>query len=74
MSDDGYNAWLAEKLKDTDAITKAIQQGVLNAVHEHIRAGQPMCGWEDGKVVWRPAEEVLRMIEQANQQEHRPAS
>jgi hypothetical protein len=63
MSDGSYNAWLAEKLKDTEAITRAIQKGVLNAVHEHIRAGQPMCSWQDGKVVWLPAEEVLRIIE-----------
>ncbi len=53
---------LAERLKDLAAITKAIQRGVREAVLAHARAGHPVAGWRDGKVVWVPPEEILRTL------------
>jgi hypothetical protein len=50
---------LAEKLKDTAAITAAIQRAVREALLAHARAGFPVAGWQDGKVVWIPHEEIL---------------
>jgi hypothetical protein len=50
---------LAEKLKDTDAITAAVQRAAREAVLAHARAGFPVAGWQNGKVVWIPPEEIL---------------
>jgi hypothetical protein len=56
------NSRLAEKLRDTAAITQAIQRGVREALLMHARAGNPVAGWRDGKVVWVPPEEILQSL------------
>lgn len=56
------SAEIAEKLKDRAAITKAIQRGIREAVLAHARAGHPVAGWRDGKVVWVSPEEILRTL------------
>jgi hypothetical protein len=56
------NILLAEKLRDRAAVAKAIQRGVREAVLAHARAGRPVAGWRDGKVVWVPPEEILRSL------------
>ena len=36
------------------ALVKAVQKALL----EHKRAGNPIAVWQDGEVVWIPAEEI----------------
>jgi hypothetical protein len=50
---------VAERLADQAAITAAIQRAVWEAILAHARAGNPVAGWKDGKVVWVQPEEIL---------------
>ena len=45
----------ADGRKIDAALAKAIRQAVL----EHKRAGNPIAVWQDGRVVWIPAEEIV---------------
>ena len=58
MSEPGQPT-LAERLADRKAIAAAIQRAVHEAVLTHARAGNPVAGWRDGKVVWVQPEEIL---------------
>lgn len=40
-------------------IDKAIEQADREALLEHARAGRSVPIWEDGKIVWKPAAQVL---------------
>ena len=54
--DDNQLARLAaEKL----AIEAAMRQAVNDAVIAHQRLGLPMVEWQDGKVVWVPADQLI---------------
>lgn len=53
---------VAERLKGREAITAAVQRAVREAVLAHARAGNPVAGWEDGKVVWLQPDEVFRRL------------
>lgn len=48
----------AELEEEDEAILKATQEGVDQALLEHKRAGNPICTLEDGKVKWIPPEEI----------------
>lgn len=42
-----------ERLLNDDAlITSALRKGVRDALRQHRLAGNPICEWRDGKVVW----------------------
>ena len=44
-----------------DAVTplhNAIKEAVREAILDHKRAGNPIASWQDGKVVWIPADEI----------------
>jgi len=51
------------------ALAKAIRQAVL----EHKRAGNPIAVWQDGRVVWIPAEEIVIHDEPAAERNDRPS-
>jgi hypothetical protein len=53
---------IAELFADDALVTAAIQRGAREAVSKHAQAGQPVAIWQDGKVVWIPAEEVLARL------------
>jgi hypothetical protein len=53
---------IAELFADDALITAAIQRGVREAVLKHAQAGQAVPTWQDGKVVWIPAEEILARL------------
>ncbi len=40
------------------AVEAAVKLAVRDALVQHKRAGNPICTWRDGKVVWIPAEEI----------------
>ncbi|TET34118.1 MAG: hypothetical protein E3J72_15205 [Planctomycetota bacterium] len=57
--------------KDIDAIMKdgklvdaALAAGVREALIRHIKAGEPVVEWKDGKTVWLPPEEIKKRIEE----------
>jgi hypothetical protein len=50
---------ISEVLADDTLVNEGIGQAVREAVLKHARAGQPVATWQDGKVVWIPADDVL---------------
>ena len=42
---------VAEKLQDTQGILAALRRAARDAILQHIRAGQKIVVWKDGKVV-----------------------
>lgn len=48
----------AEFLAEAEAVEAAVQQAVKDALRMHKRAGNPVAGWKDGRVVWVPAEQI----------------
>ncbi len=49
---------LAARLSDSDFIVKAVHEAAKRTLEDHIRTGDPIAGWRDGKVVWIPADEI----------------
>lgn len=49
---------ITEVLSDPDKITKALVQGVREALLKHKQAGNPIVIWKDGKAVWLKPEEI----------------
>lgn len=49
---------IAELFADGTAIDEAIGDAVEEALRMHKRAGNPVCEWRDGKVVWIPADQI----------------
>jgi hypothetical protein len=39
---------------------KALKQAVVKTIRDHARTGDPVVVWRNGKVVWVPAEQLLR--------------
>jgi len=50
---------VAETFADPDKITKALVQGVREALLKHKQAGNPIVVWLDGKIIWIKPEEIL---------------
>ncbi len=49
---------IAEAFANPDKITKALAQGVRDALLKHKQAGNPVVVWRDGKIVWLKPEEI----------------
>lgn len=43
---------------DPDAVRKALQTGVNEALKRHKQLGFPICVWQEGKVVWIAPENI----------------
>lgn len=43
---------------DGRLVDKAMQSAVRAAILDHKRAGNPICVWRNGKVVWIPPEKI----------------
>ena len=43
---------------DPIKITKALQSGIQAALIKHKQAGNPICEWQDNKVVWIGPEKI----------------
>lgn len=50
---------IAELFADNALIDKALGKAVREALLRHKQAGNPICVWRDGKVVWIPPEEIV---------------
>lgn len=49
---------IAKILQDQDQVTQAIQIGIKKALLKHKQAGNPVCEWKQGKVVWMAPEDI----------------
>ena len=49
---------LAKLLTEAKAVEAAIRESVREAALLHKRLGLPMVTWEDGRVVWIPADQI----------------
>ncbi|MEE9451946.1 MAG: hypothetical protein V3V61_04220 [Gammaproteobacteria bacterium] len=49
---------IAEIFSDTDRLTEILQSGIDDALLKHKQAGNPVCEWRDGKVVWIQPEDI----------------
>ncbi len=58
MPDALSNRSLRERLEDVELITQALGRGVREALWRHKQLGNPVCIWEDDKVVWIAPEDI----------------
>lgn len=49
---------LAKLMAETAAVEAAIAESVDEALLMHKRLGNPVASWENGRVVWIPADEI----------------
>ena len=49
---------LRQMLAETDAVEAAVQESVREALLMHKRLGNPVATWENGQVVWIPADQI----------------
>jgi hypothetical protein len=49
---------ITEAFTNPERITKALTQGVRNALLQHKQAGNPIIIWRDGKSIWIKAEDI----------------
>ena len=49
---------LAHLLAEADAVETAIRESVHDALLMHKRLGNPVATWENGHVVWIPADQI----------------
>jgi hypothetical protein len=57
-ADDGDDDPIARAFEEGTPIDEALAEGVREALKRHKLAGNPVCVWRDGKVVWIPPEEI----------------
>ncbi len=50
---------IEELMLDDALIDGALAEAVREALLQHKRAGNPIAVWEDGRVVWIPADEIV---------------
>lgn len=49
---------ITEAFSDPEKITRALAEGVREALVKHKQAGNPVVIWRDGKMVWLKPEEI----------------
>ena len=49
---------IVEAFTNPERITKALAQGVRNALLQHKQAGNPIIIWRDGKSIWIKPEDI----------------
>jgi len=59
---------LAELIADHAGTEAALRKAAREAVLDHARAGNPVCTWRDGKVVWLQPEEVFALVAEMDKQ------
>jgi hypothetical protein len=50
---------IAEAFSNPETITRALSQGVRDALLRHKRAGNPVVVWRNEKAVWLKPEDIL---------------
>lgn len=49
---------ISKAFTDTDLLTRALQSGITTALQKHRQAGNSVCVWRSGKIVWIPADRI----------------
>jgi hypothetical protein len=49
---------LRQMLAEADAVEAAVRESVRDALLMHKRLGNPVASWENGRVVWIPADQI----------------
>jgi len=49
---------ISKVFHDPIKITKVLQLGIQEALLKHKQAGNPICEWQDNKVVWISPEKI----------------
>jgi hypothetical protein len=49
----------AERVLDTERITRALRHAVRDTLIRHKRDGNPVAVWSDGRVVWIQHEDII---------------
>jgi len=49
---------LSQLLAESAKVEAAVREAVRDALAMHKRLGNPVATWEDGRVVWIPADEI----------------
>lgn len=49
---------ISKFFKNPELVTQALQQGINAALLKHKQAGNPVCEWKDGKVMWISPENI----------------
>lgn len=44
--------------QNTEQVTRVLQSSIKKALLKHKQAGNPACEWQQGKVVWIPADKI----------------
>jgi hypothetical protein len=47
-----------ERVRDLRLVERALARAVRAALLRHKQAGNPVCEWRDGKVVWIASEDI----------------
>lgn len=50
---------ISQILRDPNKVRDILQAGINDALLKHKQAGNPVCGWKDGKVFWVQPEDIL---------------
>ena len=50
---------ITELFANRELIDEALARAVREALLRHKQAGNPVCEWRDGKIVWIPPEEIV---------------
>lgn len=49
---------ISQIFEEGTPIDNALREAVRDAVLRHKRSGNPIADWQDGKVVWIPADQI----------------
>lgn len=49
---------ISQIMNDPEKVREIIQSGINDALLKHKQAGNPVCGWENGKVFWVQPENI----------------
>ena len=60
------NDIISEIMSDSEKVRTIIQAGIHAALLQHKQAGNPVCEWKDGKVVWVSPENIPTGKDQAS--------
>jgi hypothetical protein len=52
------NDQISRILGDSNKVREIIQSGINKALLKHKQAGNPVCGWKNGKVYWIKPENI----------------
>lgn len=58
MNHQKYDDKISEIMNDSERVREIIQKAINIALLKHKQAGNPVCEWKNGKVVWIKPENI----------------